>query len=40
LRNGTNRITVDRALAKQAMIPLQRMLDFSANNKLRVTGKA
>jgi quinolinate synthase len=40
LRDGTNRITVDRELAKKAMIPLQRMLDFSASNKLQVKGKA
>lgn len=40
LLKGSNRVTVDRALAERAMIPLQRMLDFSAQHKLRVTGKA
>ncbi len=40
LLTGSNRITVDRELARQAMVPLQRMLDFSSRNKLQVTGKA
>ncbi len=40
LLNGSNRVSVDRELAKRAMIPLQRMLDFSAQHKLRVAGKA
>ncbi|OGT70575.1 MAG: quinolinate synthase [Gammaproteobacteria bacterium RIFCSPLOWO2_02_FULL_57_10] len=40
LLHGTNRVTVDRDLAEKAMIPLQRMLDFSNRNKLKVTGKA
>ncbi|MCB1665974.1 MAG: quinolinate synthase NadA [Pseudomonadales bacterium] len=40
LLKGSNRVTVDRALAERAMIPLQRMLDFSAQHKLRVAGKA
>jgi quinolinate synthase len=35
-----NEIHVDSALAAQAMIPLQRMLDFAANNQLKVRGKA
>jgi len=40
LLNGSNQIHVDRELAEKAMIPLQRMLDFSAANKLQVKGKA
>ncbi|TFH72439.1 quinolinate synthase NadA [Gammaproteobacteria bacterium LSUCC0112] len=40
LRDGSNRITVDTELAQKAMIPLQRMLDFAAQHRLRVTGKA
>ncbi|MDP2139303.1 MAG: quinolinate synthase NadA [Gammaproteobacteria bacterium] len=36
---GTNRVTVDRDLAAKAMVPLQRMLDFSNRNKLQVAGK-
>ena len=40
LLNGHNRITVERSLAQKAMIPLQRMLDFSNRNKLNVAGKA
>jgi quinolinate synthase len=40
LRDGSNRIEVDRELATKAMIPLQRMLDFSQRNKLAVKGKA
>ncbi|MDX1489754.1 MAG: quinolinate synthase NadA [Pseudohongiellaceae bacterium] len=40
LRDGTNQISVDPTLAKRAMIPLQRMLDFSNKNKIKVQGKA
>jgi quinolinate synthase len=40
LRDNSNKIAVDRALAVKAMIPLQRMLDFSANQRLSVKGKA
>ena len=40
LLHGTNRVMVERNLAEKAMIPLQRMLDFSNRNKLKVTGKA
>lgn len=40
LLHGRNRITVDRELAQAAMVPLQRMLDFSNRNKLALTGKA
>ena len=40
LRDGTNEIRVEAELAKKAMIPLQRMLDFSAQHKLKVQGKA
>lgn len=40
LRDNSNKITVDRALAVKAMIPLQRMLDFSASYRLSVKGKA
>jgi quinolinate synthase len=40
LRDGSNRITVEPALAKKAMIPLQRMLDFAAQHRMQVKGKA
>jgi len=40
LKDGSNEIRVDAALAEQAMIPLQRMLDFAASNQLKVRGKA
>ncbi len=40
LKQGSNQVSVDRALAEKAMRPLQRMLDFSASNKLKVAGKA
>jgi len=33
-------INVDEALAEQALIPLNRMLDFAAENKLKVKGNA
>jgi len=36
----SNEILVDPLLAQQAMLPLQRMLDFAANNQLQVRGKA
>ena len=40
LQEISNEICVDSALAGQAMIPLQRMLDFATNNQLKVRGKA
>ncbi|WP_058022033.1 quinolinate synthase NadA [Pseudohongiella spirulinae] len=40
LRDGSNEVRVEAELAKKAMIPLQRMLDFSAQHKLKVQGKA
>jgi len=40
LRDSSNRITVDPQLAKKAMIPLQRMLDFAAQHRMKVAGKA
>ena len=40
LRDGSNRIQVDRELAAKAMVPLQRMLDFSQQRQLAVQGKA
>lgn len=40
LRDGSNRIQVDRELAAKAMVPLQRMLDFSQQRQLAVKGKA
>jgi quinolinate synthase len=40
LETGSNRVSVSRELASRAMIPLQRMLDFSAAMKLKVSGKA
>ncbi len=33
-------ITVDESLAEKALIPLHRMLDFAAENKLKVKGNA
>ncbi len=36
----SNVIDVAAELAEKAMIPLQRMLDFAANNQLKVRGKA
>lgn len=35
-----NEITVDPKIAERAMQPLQRMLDFAAQNQLKVRGKA
>jgi len=40
LQESSNEVCVDSALATQAMIPLQRMLDFAVNNQLKVRGKA
>jgi quinolinate synthase len=40
LQDNSNRVEVDSQLAAAAMIPLQRMLDFAANNQLKVRGKA
>ncbi len=40
LQGEGNRIVVNSELAEQAMIPLQRMLDFAASNQLRVGGRA
>lgn len=40
LRDGSNEVKVDRGLAEKAMLPLQRMLDFSRERKLKVQGKA
>lgn len=40
LRDGSNRIQVDKELAAKAMVPLQRMLDFSRERQLAVKGKA
>jgi quinolinate synthase len=40
LETGSNRVSVPRALAERAMVPLQRMLDFSVSQRLKVTGKA
>lgn len=40
LRDESNVIKVDPELARQAMIPLQRMLDFSSERQLKVQGKA
>ncbi len=33
-------ISVDETLAKKALIPLHRMLNFAAENKLKVKGNA
>jgi len=40
LENGDNEIAVDPDLGKKALVPLQRMVDFAASNKLRVKGNA
>lgn len=40
LQQGTNEITVDPAIAERALVPLERMVSFSASNKLRVRGNA
>lgn len=40
LRDGSNEVKVEPELAREAMIPLQRMLDFSRQNRLKVQGKA
>tara|TARA_B110000438_G_scaffold292478_2_gene330875 strand:- start:2822 stop:3904 length:1083 start_codon:yes stop_codon:yes gene_type:complete len=40
LSNEANEILVDADLAAQAMVPLQRMLDFAAENQFKVRGKA
>jgi quinolinate synthase len=40
LNTGANEVLVDSALIEQAMIPLQRMLDFASSNQLQVKGKA
>lgn len=40
LSDGSNEIEVDANLAAKAMIPLQRMLDFAADNQLQVRGRA
>jgi quinolinate synthase len=40
LKSGANEVLVDDVLVAQAMIPLQRMLDFATRNQLQVKGKA
>jgi len=40
LETGSNSIKVPRELAERAMVPLQRMLNFSAIQGLKVSGKA
>tara|TARA_B110000240_G_C13218496_1_gene333570 strand:- start:449 stop:607 length:159 start_codon:yes stop_codon:yes gene_type:complete len=40
LLTRSNEVLVDKALGEKAMLPLQRMLDFAANNQLKVKGKA
>lgn len=40
LEKGTNEVLVDPELGKKAMVPLQRMLNFAAENKMRVKGNA
>jgi len=40
LQAESNEVHVDPQLAEKAMVPLQRMLDFAAQNQLRVRGKA
>ena len=36
LREGSNEILVDRAIAEQALVPLERMVAFAESNTLRV----
>ncbi len=40
LETGSNRVSVSAELARRAMVPLQRMLDFSAVMKVKLSGKA
>ena len=40
LTDETNEIRVGKDLAQQAMVPLQKMLDFAADQQLKVRGKA
>lgn len=40
LKTGSNQVRVPPDLAEKAMLPLQRMLDFSAQRRLKVQGKA
>lgn len=40
LLTGSNEIHVDAELGERAMVPLQRMLDFSREHRLAVKGKA
>jgi len=40
LEQGSNEVFVDAELGARAMIPLQRMLNFAAENKMRVKGNA
>jgi quinolinate synthase len=40
LVDETNEIWVEKKLAQQAMVPLQRMLDFAVDQQIKVKGKA
>jgi len=40
LQQESSEILVAPELAKQAMVPLRRMLDFAADQQLKVQGKA
>ena len=40
LQQGANEITVDPVIAERALVPLERMVNFSTSNKLRVRGNA
>jgi len=40
LEFGTNEVFVDPAIGARAMIPLKRMLDFSAERKCKLQGNA
>ena len=40
LREGSNEIFVEPALVPQAIRPLQRMLDFTAAARLKLSGNA
>ena len=40
LERGDNEIIVDPAIAAQALLPLDRMVNFANSNELRVKGKS
>ena len=40
LEAGTNEIFVDEAIARRALVPLERMVSFANDNRVRVRGNA